>query len=92
MKYKFNINNSVEVRLTEKGANIYNNWYGRYAQYGIVQEPVQEGHLLRAQLWHLFQVFGEHIHLGGEVPFEMCNMYIDEKDLEEEGRTVKGRA
>ena len=70
MKFQANMNDTVEVVLTTKGAEMYNErwkFFGRPVKY--------EGDVIRTQLWTLFQIFGEHIHLGmGEVPFKDCKI------------------
>ena len=54
-----NINTFVSVRLTSKG-------------HEIIKTPVEEvDGWSRWQLWELFQVFGPHLYLGCEPPFEM---------------------
>ena len=80
----FNINNYATVTLTEFGAKVYN------ARYDDIIMPekynpakVEAGHVLRAQLWSLFQDFGPHISLGMVNPFEGCIMMFDMKDFEE---------
>ena len=73
-KFQVNINDTVEVVLTATGAKIYN-----YCHYESIQkgwcDPKKEGDILRAQLWSLFQDFGEHMYLGmREVPFKACKI------------------
>lgn len=79
---KFNINNYATVTLTEIGAQIYN------ARYDDIIMPekykpakVEAGYVLKAQLWTLFQDFGQYMTLGS--PFEQCIMQFDMKDFEE---------
>jgi hypothetical protein len=69
---KININEKMRVVLTETGAAHYNSWNSRYP---VAYRPPlkQAGDVLEAQLWELFQIFGETIYMGmGEVPFENC--------------------
>lgn len=84
---QFNINNYVSVTLTAFGAEIYNKRYDDTKKYFPVDYifrnvDVQEGHLLKTQLWSLFQDFGPYIMLGGKTVFEGCNMMFDEKDFQ----------
>jgi hypothetical protein len=68
-----NVNLNVEVIaiLTEQGARIYN------AYWSVQQIPkehrplkLDKGDEIRVQLWHLMQLFGNHIYNGmPEVPF-----------------------
>ena len=84
---KFNINNYATVTLTEYGAKVYNARYDDirefYPKSIKIPTPVAEGFVLKAQVWTLFQTFGEHMHLGGVNPFESCIMTFDMKDFEE---------
>jgi len=82
----FNINNYATVTLTEFGAEIYNKRYDSIPAATRLKlgmfSSVKEGHILKAQLWSLFQDFGPYISLGRENPFEGCIMMFDEKDFE----------
>lgn len=78
MKY-LNINDSVTVVLTTEGARIYNARPGA-AELGLAQ--VGEGSVIRDQLWGLMEIFGPHITLGRQPPFQKCRIGIDEKELE----------
>lgn len=67
-----NINDSVRVTLTEYGAAVYNNWLaGRIYRK---QESVEEGYILKEQLWAVMSVFGEHVSLGKQSPFKDCKI------------------
>lgn len=74
----FNINDYVKVKLTEKGKYIY------YHQFDDINECIRKigGNPLNPielkydddgyvefQLWHLMEIFGEHLFNGCEVPF-----------------------
>jgi hypothetical protein len=69
-----NLNDLVLVRLTTKGEWA---WKKFYIDLGV-NPPILEtefhygrdGGLFRIQLWHLMEVFGPHIHLGGEPLFD----------------------
>ena len=76
-----NINESVSVTLTASGAATWNTnedyfadkfkhleWFG--------PKYKSEGDVLKEQLWHLFQVFGNSVSLGKEVPFKNCIITI----------------
>ena len=75
----FNINDYVKVRLTDKGKYIY------YHQFDKINECIRKigGNLLNPielkydddgyvelQMWHLMEIFGEHLYNGCEVPFD----------------------
>ena len=78
----FNINEYVSVTLTKRGADIFNKneeyWEKQFPHWYVdgVREKkrMNEGDVMKGQLWRLFQLFGEHIHLGGEVPFKNCEI------------------
>lgn len=83
---QFNINNYVSVTLTAFGAEVYNKRYDDIKQcvpadYIFSNVDVEEGYVLKAQLWSLFQDFGPYISLGRENPFDKCVMMFDEKDF-----------
>ncbi len=81
---RFNMNHYVSVTLTERGAEIYNaRWEGIPVDI-FTLDKVEAGYVLRAQMWSLFQDFGEHIHLGCKMPFEGCLMTFDAEQFEKE--------
>ncbi len=82
MKLEINLNDTVEVVLSKFGAKIYNDWWNDpdFNWRTTELSAKKTGDKLRAQLWHLMQVFGPHIHLGGNAPFELCSIVI-EKDI-----------
>jgi hypothetical protein len=75
---EININDYVEVVLTQAGADTYNTYWNdiSYRWPGFVEKNLKEGDVLKEQLWSVMQIFGPHIHLGGHVPFVMCRMNI----------------
>ena len=72
----FNINDSVLVKLTDKGREIHRNWHEELRR----QVPTYKGTYLppkedengysRFQLWSLMNYFGPFCSLGLEVPFD----------------------
>jgi len=69
-KLQADMNDTVQVVLTATGAEIYNEKWESFTKI-----PKREGDILRAQLWSLFQDFGEHLYLGmPEVPFKDCKI------------------
>ena len=65
-----NINQMAQVRLTEEGAKVFNAW-DRETQFpGWVPKDLNAGDVFKGHLWHLMQVFGPHIYMGCNVPFE----------------------
>lgn len=77
---KLNLNERVQVVLTPRGAEI---WNANEAQYENVHYSKpnykQAGDVLKESLWSLFQVFGKDIYMGCQVPFEGCEIVLDEK-------------
>ena len=65
----FNINNYVKVKLTEKGKYIYYHRFDDISLSPIELEYDDEGYV-EFQLWHLMQIFGEHLFNGCDIPFE----------------------
>jgi hypothetical protein len=71
----FNINDEVEVRLTEAGKRIYRQYHGeisRKASWGIaIREPQEQEGWSCFQMWVLMKIFGPHMRMGTpEAPFE----------------------
>lgn len=64
-----NLNDIVRVKLTAKGLDIIKKYYYDLALPVRSREPDEDGYTTW-QLWELFEMFGSHIHLGMDVPFE----------------------
>ena len=77
----FNINCQVKVKLTEFGKNL---WLERYRRYNIEPSPmkVDENGYTSFQLWDLMYLFGEHVGIGKDLPFE-TEILIDKQNLKE---------
>lgn len=84
---EFNINNSVKVKLTDYGKEIYYHQYDYLNQsYGKeIIEPrypkVDENGYATFQLWNLMELYGKYISMTGTVeqntlPFE-TTIFID---------------
>lgn len=72
-----NINDKVKVQLTPFGADIWNKRYdGLNIPVKYLPTKVKSGDFIEPQLWDAMNVFGPHIHLGGDVPFVDCQMEI----------------
>jgi hypothetical protein len=69
---KFNINECVRIRLTDKGREIHK------AAFAVVERitgrytaPKEDsGGWCEMQLWTVMELFGPHIYMGCENPFE----------------------
>ena len=75
MKDRFrdvNLNENIKVKLTDKGKEIYRNYYH---DIDVNDEDVptlevdKEGYC-EFQLWHFMRIFGEHFYMGGCSPCE----------------------
>jgi hypothetical protein len=61
---KFNINNYVKVKLTPMGKEILKETY-----FENIAED--DNGWSRWQLWELMLIFGKHLHMGLDNPFEI---------------------
>lgn len=71
--FKFNINNYVKVKLTEKGKNIIENYYSNIPQLENHSRPLpkeDENGWSKWQMWDLMSMFGDKMFNGCDVPFE----------------------
>ena len=69
MKDRFrdvNLNEYIKVKLTDKGKEIYRNYWHEYAPTLDIDE---EGYC-KFQLWEFMRIFGEHFHMSGGLPCE----------------------
>jgi hypothetical protein len=74
---RLNINETVQVKLTKAGAETWNKWESQYENLTYTKPKYkQKGDVLKESMWHLFQVFGNSIHMGCEVPFKDCEIII----------------
>lgn len=73
---KFNVNDSVRVKLTDLGRSIHHGHYAelveRLGNMPYVYRPVEEDSAGWStwQLWVLMECFGQHLHNGCVLPFE----------------------
>jgi hypothetical protein len=75
MDTKFNINNFVKVKLTQKGIDILKRNHDDLNKRcnGVLDEfelKLDEDGYYKDQLWSIMQSFGEHMYLGVCEPFE----------------------
>ena len=71
---KFNINNCVKVKLTNRGRDILTDQQEEYlSQYGFnLDFPFEDDEgWSEWQLWHLMSTFGDFMYNGCVEPFEM---------------------
>lgn len=88
---KLNWNDTVKVKLTEHGKEIYRAQYDELNAMRVAKglsaferpEPnVDENGLTTFQLWHFIQLYGNYIGMGLEEVVNSPYFYINEKDLE----------
>ena len=88
---KLNWNDTVKVKLTEHGKEIYRAQYDELneimwskgkAGFERPEPRVDENGLTAFQLWHFIQLYGNYIGVGLEEVVDSPYFYINEKDLE----------
>jgi hypothetical protein len=65
-----NLNEYIKVKLTDKGKEIYRNYYHYIDDEDVPTLDVDEEGFCKFQLWEFMQIFGEHFHMGGDLPCE----------------------
>lgn len=88
---KFNINEYVRIKLNPDGIEIYESRYDvlidRQKKYGIegTKRPIYsedcdgEGYI-KMQMWYFMELFGEHISIVKNPPFESNIFFIVEEE------------
>lgn len=67
---KLNINDTVKVKLTPIGWEIYRKHYTPFCTEGYIPPKQDSRGYVEFQLWDLMHVFGPNMYLGCKVPFE----------------------
>lgn len=83
----FNINYNIKAKLNDYGVEILKTRHrqlvessqGAYNQSFILPSTDENGYSI-FQLWAFMQIFGPHMHLGSEMPFEADIIIPDRKD------------
>ena len=74
MYTKFNINDTVKVKLTEKGKQIHREEWGRVfgnnSNFTYAPPREDENGYSSWQMWELMRWFGNHCRTGFDNPFE----------------------
>ncbi len=68
MKDRFrdvNLNEYIKVKLTDKGKEIYRNYYNDIYDDYVPTLDVDEEGFCKFQLWYFMRIFGEHFNMGG---------------------------
>ena len=78
---KFNINRYIKVKLNDKGKDIYyhkNDWLNNYTGKEVIKpnypDVDNEGYT-KFQAWEFMEIYGSHLRIGFDVPFE-CDILI----------------
>lgn len=76
----FNINDTVRVKITEKGHALlrkdHEEFFAKLASKRPYEPPKEDAEgYSRWQLWSLMQSFGPHISLGFETPFDPAILF-----------------
>lgn len=66
---KFNINKFVKIKLNLKGEQIWDDYWKLYKIPTPTLVKDKDGYI-KIQAWQMMEVFGKHIKLGFNLPFE----------------------
>ena len=90
---KFNINDTIKVKLSSKGAevkNMINSGTNKFFEDRGIKDIKKlkvnyvEGDVYEQQLWTLMSEFGPCLITGSESPFIDCEIYFNDDDLKDE--------
>ena len=73
MDLEINLNDTVTVNLSERGAGILNKYFKQF----YMQENYKAGDVFKTQLWDLMSIFGPYMVMGFDIPFESCWLKIE---------------
>ena len=73
MDLEINLNDTVTVNLSERGAGILNKYFKQFS----ITENYKAGDVFETQLWDLMNIFGECMVMGFDIPFESCYLKIE---------------
>lgn len=74
MKLSVNLNDEIEFRLTSRGYWIA---WEYYKNLGVsFPAKFSQSGSSRCTLWEAIHIFGEHIHIGCDVPFENNEIFF----------------
>ncbi len=81
---KFNLNDSVYVKLSKEGIKIMYDFYSCIGSEAktLIEDKIDENGYIKFQAWHFMQIFGSKLNLGLTPPFE-TNVYFNKIDIEE---------
>ena len=73
-----NMNNTAEVVLTKRGAQILNDSDERFIFVHTHNGPYSEGETFSSELWNIMRIFGNYLYNGCDIPFVSNNILIKE--------------
>ena len=79
----FNLNNCALVKLTPNGRKIWLDYWRPYSggkEEQMLDDATDAEGYFREQLWAIMQVFGPHIRMGCNPPFETEILLIPSSD------------
>lgn len=88
--FKFNVNQQVKVKLTEKGIKILKEKHDSLNEHiisrggtplGEFELRLDEDGYYRTQLWCLMHDFGKHMFIGTDNPFETDMIFVGGKEV-----------
>jgi len=79
MKVEINLNDSVRVKLTERGLKIYKEYFKQFP-IDCHREPKIVDSYYETQLHELMQIFGSSLFNGCIMPFETANIIVINQD------------
>lgn len=67
---KLNINDTVKVKLTPYGLELYRKYWLPYCKFGCTPTKQDINGYTEFQLWDLMNIFGSSLYLGCKLPFD----------------------
>jgi hypothetical protein len=87
---KFNMNNRVKVKLTDKGKTIFSELDKKVDKHivdiigqNVYSSRISEKGYVVMQMWEFIEVFGQYMYLGVDLPVEM-DIILRSEDVKEE--------
>ena len=85
--YALNLNDTIKVKLTDHGKDIYYHRFDNLIETGVKFTPkmpkVDADGYTKFQLWDFIQLYGQHIDMIKPNVIEPINIVIDGKNLKE---------
>lgn len=85
--YALNLNDTIKVKLTDHGKDIYYHRFDNLIETGVKLTPempkVDADGYTKFQLWDFIQLYGQHIGMIKPNVIEPINIVIDGKNLKE---------